>query len=292
MMDINKAENTNREELDLLQIGRNLAVWSSKTFWFLFAFLLRKSLWLLGSVVMGTVFAFIIYYTGDKHYESSAIVISNSVESSIAIELLEQLNNLLTQREYTDLAMKLQLPIDEVKKIKEIKGYYGFVLEDATSPFTYSIERDLYIDNPKISESTHYFKVQVTVNDESIYSLMGKALYNYFSSVNYASQLSQLRQEQVKEQLKSVDKEIAYLHRAFGRYGQTEGASGNKIMLAENTQSEVGALQEALLNAEKRKNHLEEQQLLQRSILSVVLDFSKTYVPSNSLHLHLKYAIG
>ncbi|MGL4956989.1 MAG: hypothetical protein ACRC9X_07420 [Bacteroidales bacterium] len=293
MKDNIEAHKTSNEELDLLEIVKVMANWVSNTFWFLTAFFVRRFFWLLGSVFFGVIVAFGIYYTlPSKDYNSSAIIVSNSIESSVAIELLEQLNNVLLENP-EELVSMSQMSVEELKKIKKIHGYYGYSVQKKEIPFVYTRNpnAEIKIADKQLQQavkSNRYFKVEVVTTEAGAAAAIEDVFQKYLLSLEYVKKMNALRSKQIQEQLVSVEQELTYLHRAFEGYLKNEGPKSNKILLGDDTKSEISALQECLLSAEKRKRELEELQLLQQEgILSFVSDFSMNDTPSKSLLWYL-----
>jgi hypothetical protein len=252
-------------------------------------YLIRKSLWLALFVVLGAGVAWFFCKSSPKFFSSSAIVSSNSMETTLVVDKLKTLNFLFGTKQYEVLTSILHISESDVAQIKSLSGYYGVVRRGGEMPVFYVEKFDPR--DTSLHISPNYFKVTAHVYNEDVYPALSSALVSYLGSSSFGQQANALRDEQIKEKIANTDREIAAMQQAMISHNSANKAAF-PIVTNEKQKSELVQMQEALTLLYERKNELARQNTLFTAPTTVVADFSKTYVPANRSRFYIFTGAG
>ncbi len=249
-------------------------------------YLIRKFLWLALICLAGMALAVVLYTNAPKYYASSAIISSNSMESSIVISKLENINYLLNHKNYGELTALLGISESDAANIKSLTGYYGVMHRMGGSgmnnlPVHYIKEFDW--QDTSLEISSNYFMVKALVYNEEVYPALSQGLLRYVGNNAFGLQANTLREEQIKSQIDNTKREIEAVQQAIQSYGLNNKPITIPMIGGEKQKSELVQMQEMLSRLYQHQQALERSNALFLAPATMLSDFSKTYRVANGL---------
>jgi len=222
----NQSMNDNsKKEIDLLEVGskawdgiKSLSIFLlsvSKDFIVFFIVLsIRKALWIILFVIVGILLGFGYYNLKTPYYTSTLEAVTIGVPSSVVINHVNNLENMVSKPEL--LAEILKMNVEDVKKIRHIKAFFGVDIsgDGVMDLIDYENKYDPAKLNPLkdtlISRVYDRFFLKVQLYDESIMPVFRDQLLEYIIENNYIQTLFeidiQLKTDLISELEKEIDK--------------------------------------------------------------------------------------
>lgn len=176
-------ENKSSEDIDLLQLLiKTLKIIKSNT-------IIIVSFFLVGSLI-----GFLWYSTAPKVYESKMMVSSEILTESYSKELIENLNQLISENNPVAFASKLNLSAEESQKIRKIE------IENANGkPETLKEDEKIFLI------------ITVFISDQSILPKLQKNIIAYLENNDYARVRVEQKKKFYLSMITKVNEEISGL---------------------------------------------------------------------------------
>lgn len=273
------------DEIDLIELfnrmGRGIKsgiLWLFKQIKLLIILLIRKSLWIIIFGIIGLFIAYFLFTNSKRYYASELTATSNSVNSTYIINSVNLLNDLFKEQNYKIASDYLAINVDEVKKIKAIKSFYGIDVNGDGVP-DYVDYANKYVYNPKdsiIKRLKDYFYVDIEVYDENIFSKARDGIINYIQRNPYVVQNNNERVRKNATLIISYDNEIKKLDSLqrieYFEVPLNQKASSNQMVILNEKTKEL--YHDQILKLEKNKLFYQEQNELYGDPITIIQDFT------------------
>ncbi|HPD95984.1 MAG TPA: hypothetical protein PLA24_08820 [Tenuifilaceae bacterium] len=273
------------DEIDLIELfnkmGRGIkngTLWLLKQIKLLIILLIRKSLWIIIFGIIGLFIAYFLFTNSKRYYASELTATSNSVNSTYIINSVNLLNDLFKEQNYKIASDYLALSLDEVKKIKSIKSFYGIDVNGDGVP-DYVDYANKYVYNPKdsiIKRLKDYFYVDIEVYDENIFSKARDGIINYIQRNPYVVQNNNERVRKNATLIVSYDNEIKKLDSLqkieYFKIPLDQKAASNQMVILNEKTKEL--YHDQILKLEKTRLYYQGQNELYGDPITIIQDFT------------------
>jgi hypothetical protein len=176
---MNSENNTN--EIDLIEVFINAYKFFHKHFWVLFA-----------SLIVGSAVGYSTRYIEKEHYESSMIIESYTLKDEILVEYINNIQRVISDKNYSYLSKKFGLSELELIDLKEINASK--------------------IIDEKSKKELNYIKIIVkTNNNNRLYNNLSDNLQSYLNKEVYISEELEIFKEQNHSLIENINSEILLL---------------------------------------------------------------------------------
>jgi hypothetical protein len=219
---------------------------------------------LIIAFVFGVAAGFTFYKITPPVYTSTLTAFSLNLPDTKIKDMTDELQAIIKERDYQHLASILDLPVDQIEKIKRIEVILNKDLGESLSPGQ--------------GEFQNAFGLRVTVSDQTVLDLVRNAYINFIGNNNYVKKKMRLYKETLNSNLKTIQSEIDYI--------ENMKASLQDLMQSNNTRSnlfisDIGSLSARLLELQIAKNELINKIEFTQNDITVVKDFVKFKKPSS-----------
>jgi hypothetical protein len=285
----NNIKNTKDNEIDLVDALSRVWNGLSKAFRMIAIFLIRKSLWLTGFILLGASVAFLFYSLSQRHYTSIMMAQINVSSNNYAVDYTNRLGEIKDSLGY---AKFLNIPASAAKHISSVKAFYGIDTDgdgnvdyiDVANTFQYNSQDTIKKKVPKI------FYVQVTVSEPSIFPLINKGITAALKSNQHFIEWNNIRIEQLKTTIAELEMQYQRLDSlARFEYFQSERATlktaGQVIILNEK---ERQLYHEPLLELHNNILLHKQELTLYSEPITIIRDFPALSIVDNPLDVYMK----
>lgn len=285
------------DEIDLIELFNRMGRGTKRAFkWLINLFLdflkliLRKSLWILASALLGLGAAYILYQVTPRYYSSEMTAISNSISNTHIVTSINLLNDLFKKSNHSIAANYLNINIDMAKQIKSVEAFY-----------TIDVNRDKlpdYVDykwkfNPKdtlIKRLDTYFVVRLEVYNESVFAAARDGIKNFIYKNKFIIDNNNERIRQNNILIEIIDAEIRKLDSLqnveyFSLPLQQKANSNQMVVLNEKDRK---LYHEQKLQLEREKLRLERDLNVNSEPITIVQDFTPL---SKAANPYSRYAV-
>ncbi|HOP05507.1 MAG TPA: hypothetical protein PL017_12360 [Tenuifilaceae bacterium] len=206
------------DEIDLIELFtrmwegfKNGVIWLLNALKNLLIFIIRKSVWIGTFALFGAVLGYILYIGVPNYYSSQATIRSNGISNIYVIDFVNQLQELLSNRNYDAISQRLNINVDDVDKIKSIGAYYGIdINEDRNVDYidfenTYDPLDSTIVRLPAVL----YIKIELWKMD--VYTTLKTSVVDYVSKNPFIITNNNLRIKQALEQIDYINEEVQKL---------------------------------------------------------------------------------
>ncbi|MDR3183785.1 MAG: hypothetical protein LBT49_00045 [Prevotellaceae bacterium] len=277
------------EEIDLLDIL--LRVWNGlgKALRAISIFLIKKSLWLTGFVLLGVGVAFLFYSISQRYYTSTMVAQMNVLSNTYVVDYINRLGEAKDSLVY---AKALSIPVSAAKHISSVNSFFGIDTDgdnnvdyvDVTKTFQFNIQDSIKRKVPKI------FYVQVTVSEPSIFPLINKGITTTLKSNPHFIERNKIRIAQVQTTIAELEEQYRRLDSLerfeyFSNALQALKTSGQILILNEK---ERQLYHEPLLKI-RDEIFLQKQELsLYSEPITIIQDFPALSIVDNPLDSYME----
>jgi hypothetical protein len=187
------------------------------------------------------------YFFKSKVYESKFIAECQSIPDSRVVDLIQDLDKIRENEDWSLLAQKLKMKVDEVKKIKEFEPLPNVVIEKEAKGLD-----DYLLPTTEIS---YKFGLIVKVKDNLILPKLQNGIIHYLSSNEYST----IRVDRFLENRKSL---LKYLEKQIINLDSLNLLFATKIVSSSNISSTLtspGDYKGLLVNLKERALAVEDQ---------------------------------
>ncbi|MDR3180550.1 MAG: hypothetical protein LBT61_01305 [Prevotellaceae bacterium] len=275
-------------EIDLLDILS--CIWNGlgKTFRVISIFLIKKSLWLIGFILLGMAVAFLFYNASQRYYTSTMVAQMNVLSNTYVVDYINRLGE---SRDSLVYAKVLNIPVSAAKHISSVNAFFGIDTDgdnnvdyvDVNRTFQYSSQDTIKRKVPKI------FYVQVTVSESSIFPLINKGITTALKNNPHFVELNKTRTAQLKEMIAELE----------AQYQRLDSLERSEYFNTERLTLRTGQI--LILNGKERQLYHEPLLRIRNEILShkqklalysepitIIQDFPALSIVDNPLSSYVK----
>lgn len=281
-----------QNEIDLIDLMKNLYNFCRTNIKAFFTFLLRQSVWLVGFGILGIGFSIFLSLNSKKYYSSSVQILSNNVNCNYVIAQIDALDGLLAKEDYQQLSSLLDIPESILPDVKSIKALHAIDANKDSIP-DYMDELELAKRNPRdtsIRKMNNYFYLKLEVFSEQAFAPIAKSLTQYLNKSKlltkentYSVLQKKLMLDEVKKQVSLLDsfQKVEYFIDSRGK----TAASQQTVFMSEKDKK---LYHKDILGLYKQQLRLEKELELYSNVITITQDFPPLSAPENTLGLYLK----
>ena len=283
-----KVQEQKNNEIDLLDIL--LCIWSGlgKALRVVLIFLIKKSLWLTGFILLGGGTAFLFYSISQRYYTSTMVAQMNVLSNAYVVDYINRLGE---SRDSLVYAKVFNIPVSAAKHISSVNAFFGIDTDgdnnvdyvDIHQTFQFNSQDSLRRKAPKI------FYVQVTVSEPSIFPLINKGIITALKNNPHFIELNKTRTAQLNEIIAELE----------AQYQRLDSLERFEYFNNENLVLKTGQI--LILNGKERQLYHEPLLKIRNDILlykqelalysepiTVIQDFPALSIVNNPLSSYMK----
>ena len=282
----------NDNEIDLLDLfrkmGRTLTKWIRAIgtgMLVIIVFLLRNSITLICSILLGILLSYAVKWTTKPFFESEITLRSNTVPNSEMITYINRLELINKEKNYRGLADMLSLTPENALKIKEIKACWVIDRNrDSIPDFVDYRNRHNVYDTLDIRMRDR-FVINVAINDPQVLPQIKKGILFYVKNNQVFQQKNDFRLKEADELLKRFKYDIIQLDslqkvKYFEETRKLLPERGGQMIFVQEQKTQL--VYEDIYNLYRRKQSLDVEKDLYPDILTVMSDFYQPFKRHNS----------
>lgn len=214
--------------------------------------------------VVGVLLGVVHYKITPPVYTSTLIAYSINLPQTKVDELTNELQIMIKERDYQQLANTLKLPLELAEKIKKMEIVHTGNLEERLSE-----EQSMFMNS---------FGLEVAVTDQRILEDVKNAFIEFIGNNKFVKKKMELYTTSIEKNLKIVEEEIRYVE---SMKNNLQAILANNNTKANLFISDIGSLSARLLDLQIAKVNLQNKLELTRTDITVVKDFVKFKKPSS-----------
>ena len=281
MNELNDRQNKLNDEIDIFEFGAR--IWKVFTGFltelvklkiFVIIFFFRKILWILSFALLGGIIGFLYCSLKKPVYTSMLEGTSGGVDNSVVIDHINNLRRMNNRHEI--LAATLGLTVEEAKKIKSVKAFYGIDV-NRDDRWDFIDVREKY--DPKDTTQNRVpsvFFIQLSLYNEDVLPVLRENLFQYINNNAYLQKLFELDSLQKRQIVRELTSEIAKLDtlRAVQLRKDLIPNRDGQIVVTGNL-PEPRTYYSEMLTLFERKLAIEKALALNTEIILVIQDFTQ-----------------
>jgi hypothetical protein len=197
-------------EIDLLDVLSQVWKGLSKAVRVTSVFLIRKSLWLAGFILLGACIAFIFYKNSQQYYTSTMIARANVLSNSYVIDYIKQF---LGTKDSLTFAHTLNIPVSAAKHILNCNAFFGIDTDgdgnvdyvDVNNSFRFDSKDTIKRKVPKI------FYLKLTVAETSVFPVISEGLIAALKNNPHFVAQNEVRIAHLKEKITGLETQYRLL---------------------------------------------------------------------------------
>lgn len=206
------------DEIDLIELfARMWEGFKDGVFWLINAIknflilIIRKSIWIGTFAIIGALLGYVLYVGLPDYYSSQATIRSNGISNTYVIDFVNQIQELLSNRNFEAISQRLNINVEDVDKIKSIGAYYGIdINEDRNVDYvdfdnTYDPLDSTIVRLPAVL----YIKLELWEKD--VFTTLKTSVVEYVSKNPFIITNNNIRVKQSLEQIDYINLEIKKL---------------------------------------------------------------------------------
>lgn len=281
--------NPKNNEIDLIDALSRIWIGLSKIFRKVSVFLIRKTLWLLGFILLGGGVALLFYSLSQRYYTSTMTAQMNVLSNTYAVDYTNRLGEINDSLGY---AKFLNIPVSATKHIASVSAFYGIDTDgdgdadymDVYNTFQFSSQDTLKKKVPKL------FYVKVTVSEPSIFPLINKGITTALKSNPHFIERNKIRTEQLKTTIAELEAQYQRLDSLarfeyFNSERTTLKTTGQILVLNEK---ERQLYHEPLIDMHDRISLNKRELALYSEPITIIQDFPALSIVDNPLSSYMK----
>jgi hypothetical protein len=237
--------------------------------------IIRKSLWIIGFTMIGVGIGIALFSVTKRFYSSEMIARSNSVDNSIVINSINQLNELCRSGNYKILAENLGTTEINASHVKSIKACYGVDINKDKKVDLVDYENTYNPNDTMQSRVEEIFYLKVEVFNETVFPIINEGTKNYIKKSPYIAQNNEVRKQQTLDLINDYNLEIKKLDslQKSYYYKQLTQAAQNSQMLFLN-EKDVKLFHKDIIELINKKQLLEKSLAVDPEPITVIQDFT------------------
>jgi uncharacterized protein YneF (UPF0154 family) len=276
------SKETKVEEIDLLElfqrIGKSIRKginWIINLAYQFFLLILRKSIWIGVSMIIGISVGISLFFVTQRFYASEMVARANVTENNFVVNAINQLNDLCIDGNYSALAKYLETNELNASKIKSIKAGYGIDINaDGITDYV-DYENKVNPKDTNIRRLSKLFYVRVEVYDETGFATITEGTKKYIWKNPFIAENNTVRKQQAMDMINSYNLEIRKLDSLQKSYYFTQltQRAGNGQMMFLN-EKEVKLFHRDMIALVSEKQSIEKALLVDPDPITIVQDFT------------------
>jgi hypothetical protein len=273
-------------EIDLLDILSRVWKGVGTAFRVTTVFLIRKSLWLAGFIILGGCVAFLFYKTSERHYTSTMMAQANVLTNNYVIDYVNQLGEI---RDPLVRARVLNIPISDSKHVKGINAFFGIDMDKDGNP-DYISKNAYDRRDTTLKKVPVIFYVQVKVSEESVFSSISGRIIEALKNNPHLVERNKIRIEQLHERITELEGQ----YQRLDSLEQFEYFSSERLMLKTTGQMLVlnektrQLYHDPILSIRNSILSLQQELVLHSEPITVIHDFPTLSITDNPLMSYVK----
>ena len=295
-------KNVRDDEIDLLDLfrrmGRTLSRWLNalgRAFLISVVFLLRRWLPLGLSILLGIGASYLFKFTTDSSFSADLVLKNNTVSNADMIAYLNRLHTYCAENNFQELAGAISFTPEQIKNIIDISAFW--IIDNGRDGSPDFVD---YTNNHNIYDTVNIrmqdrLDVRVKIKSPQALSMLRNGIVKFIESDSLFQQRNRVRVRQNNEMITRLNYDILQLDslQKIKYFQETKSQKpqngGQMVFLQEQKTQLIYTDIQALVT---RKQALETERDLYKSIITVISDFSlpavrengglfyaKTYVP-------------
>ncbi len=270
------------EEIDLLELfqrmGRSVRKginWVINLAYQFFLLILRKSIWIGVSMIVGIVVGISLFFATQRFYASEMVAKANVTENNFVVNAINQLNDLCIDGNYKTLAYYLETTELNASKIKSIRAGYGIDINfDGITDYV-DYKNEVNLKDTNIRRLSRLFYVRVEVYNETGFATVTEGTKKYIWKNPYIIKNNEVRKIQIEAMISSYNQEIKKLDSLQKSYyfNQLTQKAGNGQMMFFN-EKDVKLFHRDVIALVAEKQNLEKSLIVDPDPITIVQDFT------------------
>ncbi len=247
----------------------------------LMRFFSRHSAWLAGATAFGVLIGIAAFKLKDKEYRSNMVAASHSLPDGRIIEIVDDLNQLITDQDYPRLAAALGLTVDQARLINDFEVTSFYEMEKKT--------KKLNDDKMELKESTT-FKLNASVKDTALFAPVARGIVSCLTNNTYAQEQLSSHKKALVVQLGEIEHRIR-LHDSLGQIMQDHLRNNRGTMVISN---ELSTSQAVVFELESKRAGLNQEleRLQEVRVIKPFTIFKKSRWPKLSISVGIGILIS
>ncbi|MDR2448778.1 MAG: hypothetical protein LBD52_02330 [Prevotellaceae bacterium] len=288
-IETNTTKDHKSNEIDLIDVLSSIWNGLSKIFRKVSVFLIKKSLWLMGFILLGGGVALIFYSLSQRYYTSTMTAQMNVLSNTYAIDYTNRLGKIKDSIGY---AKFLNIPVSATKHISSVNAFFGIDTDgdgnvdyiDVYNTFQYNSQDSIKKKVPKL------FYVQVTVSEPSIFPLINKGITTALKSNPHFIERNKIRIEQLNTTIAELEAQYQRLDSLarfeyFNSERTTLKTTGQILVLNEK---ERQLYHEPLIKMRHNISLYKQELALYSEPITVIQDFPALSIVDNPLSSYME----
>ena len=284
------------DEIDLIEVFQKMGNGIKNIFniflnllYSILLFFIRKSILIFIIVILGLGFGLFQYKTSPRYYSSSLEASSNAMSSIDMINYINNLNALFLEDDQQTLSKKLNLTLEELEQIKNIKAYK--VIDFNKDGVTDLIDYDEKYKTSDTTISARRFVIKVEIYNQDIIPSLQEKIGDFINSNKYITELNIVRKRQLSELINKIDIELNALDSLkkteyFTKKEKFKTQTGQLLVMNEKT---TQLYHPQIMALYKEKQGLEKTLELRTDPITIIQDFSGLSTIENKLTKYIKF---
>jgi len=270
------------EEIDLLELFQRMGNsirkginWVINLVYQFFLLILRKSIWIGVSMIIGIAVGISLFFATQRFYASEMVAKANVTENNFVVNAINQLNELCVDGNYKTLAYYLETTEMNASKIKSFKAGYGIDINfDGITDYV-DYDNKVNLKDTNIRRLNKLFYVRVEVYDETGFATVTEGTKKYIWKNPYIIKNNEVRKVQIEAMINSYNQEIKKLDSLQKSYYFTQltQKAGNGQMMFFN-EKEVKLFHRDVIALVEEKQKLEKSLVVDPDPITIVQDFT------------------
>jgi hypothetical protein len=288
-IETNSVSAPKNNEIDLMDVLLRLGRGVKKAFVAASVFLIKKSLWLIGFVLIGGSVALLFYGTAHRQYTSVMVAQTNAWPNSYAVDYINQLENSSDSLIY---AKVLNIPPSAAKRITSMKAFFGIDTDrdgnadymDVTNSSRFGLKDTTKRRVPKI------LYIQAMVSDPSVFPLISEGVTTALKNNPHFMERNKVRITHLEATIAELETQYLRLDSLarfeyFNNERITLRTSGQMLVLNER---ERRLYHPDLLDIQNRLSGHKGELALYSDPITIIQDFPTLSIVDNPLSSYLR----
>lgn len=247
-------------------------------------FLIRNSVWLLGSLILGIGISYLVKLSTEKFYTSNLTLRSNTISNAEMISYVNRLHIFCEEENYNALASSLSLTPEKVIYIRDIEAFWIVDMGSDNIPdFVDFHNRHNVLDTLNIRMQDRFvIRVKTTIPQEL--NNIKDGIISYINNNTFYKDQNLLRLRQTDDLLARIEYEVQQLDslqkvKYFEESRRLMPKEGGQIIFLQDYQTQL--LHSDIAELIREKQALEKIKTIYADVITLLSDFTPPLKPDN-----------
>lgn len=247
-------------------------------------FLVRNSVWLLGSLILGIGISYLIKLSSEKFYTSNLTLRSNTISNAEMISYVNRLHIFCEEENHSALASALSVTPEKVVYIRDIEAFWIVDMGSDNIPdFVDFHKRHNVLDTVNIRMQDRFVvRVKTTIPQEL--TNIRDGIISYINNNTFYKDQNLLRLRQTDDLLARIEYEVQQLDslqkvKYFEESRRLMPKEGGQIIFLQNYQTQL--LHSDIAELIREKQALEKIKTIYADVITLLSDFTPPLKPDN-----------